>query len=378
MKFFIKQLIKMFFQKIILPVIYKIYAVQPVKAGAVILADAHHESIPFSMRALKQKLDKNPELIVTEIYWNNDRSSAVQILKHMVSFMKAYATAETVVICDNFLPVASCRKRKGTRVIQLWHACGAFKKFGYDTEEDIPIYYKGNVFKNSSLVTVSAPFCVAPFASAMRLPERRVRALGVSRTDLYFSDMYNASCRNQFFLQYPEAVGKKIVLWAPTFRGNPGEAGVQGLREVKEIAAQLQDTHFFVIKLHPHTQTHIEGTNCSIITEELLPIVDVVITDYSSIIFDAMVYRHPIILFVPDYDEYADGRGFYLDFNTIPGIRVQSKKELLMTLTDEECLFKSVGKKYEMFYNKYMGSCDGHATDRIVKRIVKAKAGKNN
>ena len=71
----------------------------------------------------------------------------------MFEFMKLYAVSQTVVICDNFLPVASCRKRKGTKVIQLWHAGGALKKFGYDTADDIPAYYKGNVMANLPLVT---------------------------------------------------------------------------------------------------------------------------------------------------------------------------------------------------------------------------------
>lgn len=371
MIFRVKQIIKMIFQQVILPVIYNIYAVKPVIPNTVILADAHHDEIPFSMLAIKDELMQHPELQITELYWNNSSCSVLGIFRNMACFMKKYATAETVIICDNFLPAASCRKRKGTSVIQLWHACGAFKKFGYDTSADIPSYYKGNVLANCDLVTVSSQICVKPFSSAMRLPEKAVRPVGVSRTDLYFNDTFNQACRNQFFSQYPNAQGKKIVLWVPTFRGNPGIASVKGLDDILHARDQLKDTHYFIIKLHPHTQAHIEGTNCSISSEKLLPVADVVITDYSSILFDAMIYKHPLVLFVPDLDEYLDNRGFYLDYNTLPGLRAQNLEQLLQILTDEDLLHSSVNKVYTDFYDKYMASCDGHSTKRIINYIKK-------
>ena len=371
MIFRVKQIIKMIFQQVILPVIYNIYAVKPVIPNTVILADAHHDEIPFSMLAIKDELMQHPELQITELYWNNSSCSVLGIFRNMACFMKKYATAETVIICDNFLPAASCRKRKGTSVIQLWHACGAFKKFGYDTSADIPSYYKGNVLANCDLVTVSSQICVKPFSSAMRLPEKAVRPVGVSRTDLYFNDTFNQACRNHFFSQYPNAQGKKIVLWVPTFRGNPGIASVKGLDDILHARDQLKDTHYFIIKLHPHTQAHIEGTNCSISSEELLPVADVVITDYSSILFDAMIYKHPLVLFVPDLDEYLDNRGFYLDYNTLPGLRAQNLEQLLQILTDDDLLHSSVNKVYTDFYDKYMASCDGHSTKRIINYIKK-------
>ena len=187
MIFGIKQIIKMLFQQLILPVVYNACTAKPVIPGTVILADAHHDEIPFSMLAIKEELSRHPELQVTEMYWNNNESSPVKIFRNMLSFMKKYATTETVIICDNFLPAASCKKRSETQVIQLWHACGAFKKFGYDTEEDIPSYYVGNVMANCSLVTVSSDICIKPFASAMKLPETSVLPVGVSRTDMYFN-----------------------------------------------------------------------------------------------------------------------------------------------------------------------------------------------
>ena len=78
----------------------------------------------------------------------------------MKSFMKGYAAAGYVYICSYFLPVSSCKKREETKVIQLWHSGGLLKKMGYDTGDDIPKYYKGNVTRNYDLVTVSSEVCI--------------------------------------------------------------------------------------------------------------------------------------------------------------------------------------------------------------------------
>lgn len=373
MIFWLKQIIKMLFQQLILPAVYSIHSSKDIIPGTVILADAHHDEIPFSMLAIRKELLSHPELHVTEMYWNNNSSSPLKVFRNMTAFMKKYATAETVIICDNFLPAASCRKRRETQVIQLWHACGAFKKFGYDTDADIPSYYIGNVMANCNIVTVSSDICVKPFASAMQLPEDSIQPVGVSRTDMYFDDDFNQHCRQQFFSQHPEAKGRKIVLWVPTFRGKPGVAEVYGLEDILKAQERLRDTHYFIIKLHPHSQLHVPGTNCSIPSEELLPVADVVITDYSSILFDAMIYKLPVILFTPDLEEYISSRGFYLDYHTLPGIFARNSEQLISSLNDEATLKSSVSQTYFEFFARYMSACDGHATQRIMEYIIKQK-----
>ena len=172
-------------------------------------------------------------------------------------------------------------------------------------------------------------------------------------------------------MQHPEAQDKKIVLWAPTFRGKPGSAQVCGLEDVLKAQERLRDTHYFIIKLHPHSQLHTQGTNCSIPSEELLPVADVVITDYSSILFDAMIYKLPIILFAPDLKEYVDNRGFYLDYFTLPGILVRDSEHIVQTLSDEAALDASVDQHYFEFFEQYMAACDGHSTQRIIDYITK-------
>lgn len=371
----IKQYIKMFAQNCILPVCYNLYRRKPVIPGLVIFADAHHNSRPQNMQLLYEKLGG---MQIVEMYLDYQQAPPLTVLRHMLRFMKLYAQASCVVICDNFLPAASCRKRKETRVIQLWHACGALKRFGYDTSDDIPVQYHGNVFQNIDLVPVSSEKCVKPFASAMRLPAECVQPLGVSRTDVYFQDEWKEECRREFYHAYPEAQGKKIVLWAPTFRGNPGAPELPELN-LKNLQERLGKDWLVLCRVHPHMHEQYKAMDCRISTERLFPVIDVLIADYSSLIFEFLLFHKPLVLYAPDLTEYQEKRGFYLDFNQIPGYLVIQEAELPEAV-EKEYLAYHQGKIYneiekckerDSFVELYMSGCDGHSTDRIVDYMKK-------
>ena len=101
----------------------------------------HNDKIPFSMEQIYNTLvakGYSPIVMCKDIA----KMSYPQLLKFLKGFMKEYAAAGYVYICSYFLPVSSCKKRKETKVIQLWHSGGLLKKMGYDTKDDIPRDYK--------------------------------------------------------------------------------------------------------------------------------------------------------------------------------------------------------------------------------------------
>lgn len=366
--FIAKQYIKMAFQFIILPFVYWIYRKRPIEKKLVIFADAHHTTMPNSMEYLYKQLKSRPEYIVETHICDFAKESNGAVLKHMIQFMKRYAVAEYVFLCDNYLPISACNKRNDTKVFQLWHGCGAFKRFGYDTEQDIPKYYKGNVYKNYDVVTVSAPACISHFSSAMQLPEDHIKAIGVSRTDLYFDEEYNTCCREKFYQKYPEAIGKKIILWAPTFRGNAALPKLEGEEVIAKMKTQLEREGFYLItKLHPHMEDNYKLSNCGIPTEELLPVIDLLLTDYSSIFFEFLLFEKPIVFFVPDLAEYMVSRGFYLDYKDLPGIVVEEGLQLGDILKEQMKHYDI--QKITRFREHYMASCDGHVTKRIMDSL---------
>ena len=370
--FRVKQYIKMLLQNVLLPVLYQLYRRRPVRRGSVIFADAHHETMPFSMRrvyeevcALEEQGSCSVELFIADF----GKLSFGAMIKYLLRFMKQYATAEYVFICDYFLPASSCRKRKETKLIQLWHSCGLMKKIAFDAGEDIPKNYRGNMFGNYSLLTMSAPVCVPVHARALRIPEKRIRATGISRTDYYFDQEWNRRCLEQFERLHPEAKGKKVAVWAPTFRGNAAMPYLEGLEEIRLAAEQLKDEWYFVIKAHPHVDAHGKVSNSEIPTEELFPAADLLITDYSSVLFDYLLYNKAAVLFAPDLEKYRENRGFYLDYETVPFPQTQTLEELRTAV--ENCSQWQAEHACEIraFRELYTGACDGNSTQRILEYI---------
>ena len=367
MKFFVKQCLKMFVQNFLLPIIYKIYSRKPIDKDLVIFADAHNSEIPYSMKLMKEKISQR-KFNIEECYTDYQSGSYIKIIFEMIRFMKLYAKAKYVFICDNFLPVSSCKKRKGTVVIQLWHAGGILKKFAYDTEDDIPSYYKGNVFKNYDIVTVSDECCIPVYESAMKLKRDVIRATGVSRTDYLFLDSYKDNCYKSFYEKYPQAKGKKIVLWAPTFRGKANDPFLLGQEYINKLKNELESEWFVITKVHPHLDTKKHISDSEIPTEELLPIIDILITDYSSIIFDYSLLNKPLLLFAPDYEEYIQKRGFYISYESIPGRIVKEGELLYKELLNEYNNFNA--DEMIKFAKKYMGSCDGSCTEKLIDILI--------
>ncbi|MFR8548447.1 MAG: CDP-glycerol glycerophosphotransferase family protein [Lachnospiraceae bacterium] len=368
--FRIRQYIKMFLQNVLLPVVYACFRHAPIREGSVIFADAHHTQMPFSMRRMYEEvceLERQGKCRTELFVCDFGSLSSVALARYLLRFMKQYATAQYVFICDYYLPVASCKKRSGTTVVQLWHSCGLMKKIAYDTGQDIPKNYKGDMFGNYSYLTLSAEVCVPVHARALRLAPERICATGVSRTDYYFDKEWKESCKERFYSRYPQAKGKRIVLWAPTFRGNAAMPRLEGLEEMRSAVQELGEAWYLIVKAHPHVDAHGAVSNCELPTEELLPVADVLVTDYSSVLFDYLLYEKPAVLFAPDLQEYEAGRGFYLDYRQIPFPLACTQQELKKALCGSWIWADEHKEEISAFRREYVGACDGHATKRILK-----------
>ena len=362
----VRQWIKTFFQCVFLPFVYNLYKGRELNSNLIIFADAHNQSIPFSMIKLHNELE-NENYEIIDIFYNTATISFPKLLFMMIKFMKHYANARYVVICDYFLPVSSCNKRKETTVIQLWHSCGLLKKIAYDCEMDIPKSYKQNVFHNYDYFTISGKACAKVIAKATRLPLCIFVPTGISRTDFYYDRSFIERCRKEFYKHYPQAKGKQIILWAPTFRDTASNPSIVGEEPVMELGKKLGKDYFVITKLHPHLEGKYGLSNCTIATERLLCVIHLLITDYSSILFDYLIFQKPLVLFAPDLKEYSDNRGFYIDYNCLPGKIVMDGDELFDAVI--EVMSNYDIEKIVQFRSQYMEACDGLATQRILKMI---------
>lgn len=373
---FIRNISKMALQKFVLPLSYKIAKLRhPGEKKLFVFADAHHTSLPFSLEVMYNHVVSMGITPVCHFY-DYTHEGSVKSLLHSIAFMDVYAQAKYVFICDTFLPASSGKKDDDTKLVQLCHFSGPFKKIGYATTDDVPAYYKGNVFQNYDLVTASSDLYVPLLTDAMRQKEGVVQALGSSRSDIFYDEKWVLKCKNDFFSQFPEAQGKKVLLWAPSFRGDASSPDSLGNETFFQLQNKLGHEWFILIKHHPHddavaTDPHYRS-NCSIPTERLLPVVDLLITDYSTTVLDYLTFDKPFILYAPDLEQYERTRGFFIDYRNITKNMTTNPEELETLIAKVYADWLS-GDREDITRCKeiFTSACDGNSTARILEYLLK-------
>jgi len=182
---------------------------------------------------------------------------------------------------------------------------------------------------------------------------------------------------------------KKIVLFAPTWRASTAYKEKDNSQEILEkyqaLTSILPNDFLMLLKVHSLTYKHFLknglGDFCVpnwIDTNELLSIVDILITDYSSIFFDFLPTKRPIIFYMEDMQEYYEERGVYLEFTDLPGPVCFTPKEVVNEIIQVGRDSNEYQAQYEQAISKYCYNDDGKSTKRIVEIVFENNAdGKN-
>ncbi|MBX7546024.1 CDP-glycerol glycerophosphotransferase family protein [Helicobacter turcicus] len=166
--------------------------------------------------------------------------------------------------------------------------------------------------------------------------------------------------------------GEKVLLYAPTFRGHFGNADF-AYENITKLLQELSVMPFKVLfKGHYETLRYIEdeekricdANDREIDTNELLSIVDILITDYSSIAFDFMPLNRPIIFFAYDYMQYQQQRGMYFNFQDLGIKPATSIKEVKALLSDTN--FLNVKEPFAHLKERFFPLDDGLSTQRVI------------
>ena len=370
--------------KIIYPLRYRIGAIKKIDPKKVVFIEVRAKSASDDFALLYDRLQENNYEIVTHFLHMSFVKKRIYI-KNCLAMIKDIANAKYVFISDASDALACLPMRKGTIVTQVWHACGAFKKFGLSTADLIfgdnrKTLEKYPYHGNYSHVTVSAKEIVWAYEEAMNLKDTPgiVKPVGVSRTDVFFDNDYLQKAAAEVERQVPEAKDRKIILYAPTFRGRVASAKATNKLDLQAMYEKLGDEYIVLIKHHPFIKKRPEipeslrsfaiDVTETLTIEQLLCTSAICISDYSSLVFEYSLFERPMIFFAYDLDEYYDWRGFYYDYKEfVPGPIMTDTKQIIDYIQKIDANFDR--EVVKSFRNKFMGACDGHATDRILELV---------
>lgn len=316
------------------------------------------------------------------VYDNCDCKKAVfaKMLPHSLKdifVVRYYMLTSRVIVTDDYMKyLRTVRLREGQKVVQLWHASGAFKRFGLDAPSRLSRLEEFNTHSQYSDVCVSSEYVRQFYAHAFGIDLEIVKPLGSPRTDFLVNSELRKEDKKQIISRHPLLKDKKVYVYFPTFRENDGIVSEFDPKiDWEKLNDELDDDEVFIVSRHPVMKSeYFKNTYFSRVkdytfepTPALLSVADVVITDYSSVIFDASLLNTKMLFYCPDYSEYE--REFYLNYERdLPGDKVYDSSELL--LKAREALREETNtEKMKIFREKEVGSCDGKSTERVVKLI---------
>lgn len=343
-----------------------------VKENRVTLLSPHNASFNDSLGEIRKELEGRGEYEFNLIS-HKDFASIVSALFFFTKKAYLLATSRYVFMNDNFMPLGYLNFRKETVVVQLWHAEGAFKKFGLDIDQPEAIR-KREIAANRKLsyVICSGEGVKDIYASAFGVEKEKVLPLGSPRADVLLGSKNAAELRAAFEEKHPECKNKKIVLYAPTFRDDP-ECDKKFLShfDARLFNEKLGSEYALLVRLHPQVHGNMPLEGVVDVTDypsvnELTLVSDILITDYSSICMDFVLLDKPCVFFAPDLEEYTSRRPFYFDYLTyVPGETAGDTAELIEAVKNAR-----VSERAKAFKTLNLGAVDGAGVKRIADCII--------
>ena len=348
-----------------------------VRRDRVVLATARVPVLDGNLLHLQRALlDLRPELetVVLAEPYSYGLAGKLAYLVRLVRGMYYLQTARLFVTDNAYLPIHIAPHRPAATVVQVWHAAGALKRFGLDTTTPIAEPERTFLHRYYDAVVVGGDWTRAPYAAALRTPIERVIALGSPRTDFFFDTAALAAARERVLAAHPALAGRRVVLYAPTFRGRGiAKRAAPGLDAVA-LRSALPADHVLVLKTHPNLDPAATATDgYDVVVDptaeinDLLATTDILITDYSSSVVEFALLRRPIVLLVGDLAEYEVDPGLYLDYRTeMIGTQVVDTDGIIDAIATRR--FELGG--YDAFIERQLGSSHGGASARFVGHFL--------
>ncbi len=371
--------------RLVLRNLTRIFFLFPIKDGRILFTVLDGESVSDNPRYVYNFLEEHcPDRFEYIWVYNGDRTNtdlpvSVKIIKRQ-TLKWFYYMATSKVVVDNWPPSLIVPPRKRQLYIETWHAGGAYKKIG---KADSAV--KNNYQRRSADLKIRT---IKIFVSSSEGFTRwnieegyqfkgEILGCGMPRNDAFF---YNEAIKeNSDKIKRYYSLHGLVALYAPTFRGEVYKTTkINDIIDLAQIREALKEKYHMdvdiLVRCHP-VDKYSYNFGDNVIDagdypdmQELLCAADILITDYSSCMWDFAILGRPCLLFTPDIDQYIRDRGFFTSPEQWPGIICRNMDELcneIINLDEEACAAKA--KRHL----ELMGSYEtGHATEIIANRIV--------
>lgn len=361
--------------------IISLFSFLPIKRNKILFFSYYGNQYGCNPKYISQYLVKKN--LDYEIIWAFTKPekyniSGIKKVKYY-SFRFFYELCTSKVIITNYRMITLFKKRKGQLYIQTWHSSLRLKTIEQDAIANLPPYYIKMAQQDSRYIDClisGCKFSTDIFKSSFWY-NGLILECGTPRNDLFFSNELNLKTKITEEYNIPQT--NKLILYAPTFRQsyNLEYYNIDYIRLKDALHNRFGDEWTILVRLHPHlrqfSQQLLHGKQTVDVTnyddiQELLAVSDILISDYSSLIFDFALTKRACFLYVPDLNEYIQKeRALYFDIKQLPFIKASSNNDLLSAIStfDEKKYLSELTA-----FNNNIGSYEnGNACERITEYI---------
>lgn len=301
----------------------------------------------------------------------------------LLGFLGRVAKADYIFL-DDYSPVLNyVRIPKRTKVIQAWHAGLGFKAVGLSRLglEHSPSF-EYNIHRRYDYVVCASRYTARVYAENFGVTDDKLLPVGLPRLDRFLDPGHRRRATERFYEEHPQCLGKKLILFAPTFRGSYNGDGsydfsVFDFQKLYDMCERHNAV--FAIKLHPFDRAGAafddELADRVIVLDNAAPMNDLLypaellITDYSSNIFEFSLLEKPMLFFAPDRDLYAATRGFHRNYEeNAPGKVVYDFDSMIAAIDSGD--FEE--EKAALFRKEHFDIIDTGASDRVIDAVFGA------
>ncbi|HAR6429596.1 TPA: glycosyltransferase [Staphylococcus pseudintermedius] len=300
------------------------------------------------------------------------------VIKESNEYLKALT--ESKFLINNATFPAYFTKKPQQIYINTWHGT-PLKHMGFDVKNNL----KGS--QNTMKNFLASDYMISPnahttniFKHAFKLDglySGEILEIGYPRIDLTINTTANEA--REYLAEHLNLKKNPIILYCPTWRGknvnDPENSLLNVFEEIKLLNQKLP--HQVLVKVHPFV--YIKAKEMPELkpylvpdfldTNQLMPAVDLMITDYSSIFFDFLVTDKPIVFYVPDLDKYQNERGVYIDLCALPGPVADNIQDVITLVSNESYKDADVQEKYAKFKHNFVNYENGSVTERLIESV---------
>lgn len=275
-------------------------------------------------------------------------------------------------------------KKRGQIFLTTWHGGGAYKKVGISTTSEDPQFAKNfsKWYGRLDYFVSSCQKCTDMYAEAFGLDKNCFLETGTPRNDIFFGEHPEISMRVRNFYDIPEQT--KILLFAPSFQMSAPDKENYDHHQLVEIAKELEKktgspwvilyrSHYFSEVEQKEDQELIKNGNAYYEMQDLLYSADVLVTDFSSCIWDFSLTGRPVVVMEYRLKEYeTEDRGFFVPYEKWPYLKIQKISELT------EAIPSSLNEDFSSIYQKHweeMGSFETGTACQSILNILQHNGG---